>query len=403
MRQQIAIIALVLLSANLAGCNWLRPIQVDTTSLDSYPTVYLDPVSGKKFVFYPHNSTSDGVAHSYLCYKIFDRQDHALKSQCADQTLFIRDVSVSGPEDGKTLFVAFSANRTIKGVQCNVNDTTGCIDVYFMESADAGETWSSPKPVQRRDRNDARSRVNPRLLYIRESKRLYIFYVRPMEDDNAIYQVTRSSGSIVFSSESMAYSNKYPIERLQVAYTTVWSKTYIHLVFMFPYLLTWVYSDNGGVSWKLGDVLNYVKNEAPYAMTASWGRDTLFVASVDHNFMSFITIDFELKVEKTYLRFNEFAGYTPILVSVPGDNSKMIMSGSLENKNVSTYTYDNAVEDLADLRYPAPMAPYPSAAINATAEGIRLSILHKVGSMMYLSTCLIPKTYATAARSTADE
>jgi len=77
----------------------------------------------------------------------------------------------------------------------------GNTHILLVESTDSGKTWSEPIKVSPTD--SAHSRYAPRIVYVEESGRLFIFYGKYNIKDTqrTIIFVTRPAGSSIFSAE----------------------------------------------------------------------------------------------------------------------------------------------------------------------------------------------------------
>eukprot|EP01022_Parablepharisma_sp_SALTPOND_P029130 TRINITY_DN72646_c0_g1_i1.p1 TRINITY_DN72646_c0_g1~~TRINITY_DN72646_c0_g1_i1.p1 ORF type:complete len:417 (-),score=17.05 TRINITY_DN72646_c0_g1_i1:62-1252(-) len=379
-----------LLLAFISGAvlsGWSEPVRVRMNATNYYPGFYVNPTTGHKFIFYSQTTRSD----SAFCYSVFDTSDSLVKEACTPQIMAVKDISATGTSDGKDIFVAFSANRTTTSQSCSENDATGCSDIYFTESSDYGKTWTKPRAVPRKNMTDAKTRQTPRILYMGESKRLFIFYVVPGEDEHGIYQVTRPQGSTIFSNEVPVYRNRYPMTKLQVACINSWGENFINVVFEELYWLTLVVSDNNGVSWLPAKGLRFVRPSSTYAMTVSSAGDLLFIASMDRNLLHLMAIDFEQTVENFYVRFEDKLGYRPFAGPVYDENGQVVLSGTMEKKPVSTYIYDTGMKKLKDLDIEAPISPFPGVGIFESEEEYKLIILHNITEDLYMSTWVLEK------------
>ena len=147
---------------SLTLCNWTTPILIETNGSTYSNGIYLNPNKDIFFFYSKGNS---------ICYKIVK---DISKENCLPQSVPVMDLSVTEINDGNEVFVAFSANRSINGKNCDVNDTSGCNDVYFIESHDKGSTWSKALRVPRKNLSDAVHRNSPQVLYIREMPKVFI-------------------------------------------------------------------------------------------------------------------------------------------------------------------------------------------------------------------------------------
>ena len=372
---------------SLSLCQWSAPILMKTDIADSYPALYISPTSGHKFVFYPQSDSTT----SSLCYKVLDASDVVQTEICMKQTVLVKDICTAGTVNGQSIFVTFSARRSITSKNCTDTDVSGCSDIYFIESSNGGDSWTKPKAVPRRNMTDAANRKSPQVLYMEESKRLFIFYLVPAEDDHAIFQVTRPEGSLLFSNEAQVYRNSYPMTKLQVAYTNAYGESFVHIAFEQLYWMTLLVSRTNGATWLPAIPIRFVTPYFEYVMTPSSAGDVLFIVSKDRQYIEVMTIDFELNKEDFYIPFSDKPGYRPFVSPVPKENGMLVLTGMLENKPFSTYIYDNGLMKLKDLTFPAPLSPYADVGIKENDVDFKVTVLHNITSNLYLSTVTIPK------------
>ncbi len=108
-----------------------------------------------------------------------------------NQTGGLGAATVRGAGDGRRLFLAISCTP---GASYTIN---------FTESADGGRTWSVPQSVfPYGDRKTGKNRRLQDMLYVKETGRLFLFYVN-MERPSSIRVVSRAPGSSVFSSDAL--------------------------------------------------------------------------------------------------------------------------------------------------------------------------------------------------------
>ena len=78
-------------------------------------------------------------------------------------------------EDGKHLVVAFVGYRMTTYETCEEHNTSGCMEIFFIESTDGGENWESPIRMNRANMSDKASRLQPAIL-LEDTKRVYVMY-----------------------------------------------------------------------------------------------------------------------------------------------------------------------------------------------------------------------------------
>lgn len=370
-------------------CGWSAPIFIEKGNFNStYPGLFVSPVNGKKHLFYPKIE----AGNHFLCYKSFDDNDTPITTNCMKQEIDVIDITAAGSQDGKNIYVAFSANRTLAGKKCDEKDQSGCKDVYFMESSDEGATWSQIRAVPRNNMNDAVNRVTPKLLYIPESKRLFVFYIIESEDLNSIMQVTRPSGSQIFSNEVEVYHNRYAFNKLQVAYSKPWGQDYIHVMFESLYWLTLLSSTTNGREWLEPKPIRFVTPFSSYVMKTSTMGNMLYIASMDRSLMTTLSVDYEQEIEEIYFRFEDRTGFRPVFAPIPQENGQFVLSG-IEKKNftnyMTTYVYDNGFSKVSNLTVVPPLSPYPDTGIIGTSKEFKLTVLHNDTNSLFMSTLTV--------------
>ena len=170
---------------------WTFPIKV-IPSYQLSQSVYVD--------------TFTKIAHVIWCndYKMYylrfgpNNEISPTKLLDSPHTCFSRFI-INGYNDGKSIFIVYEGRRKRIPGRC-VNITDACNDIYFLESADGGISWSKEIAVPRRDLNDHEDREFPKL-FITHQNRIWIFYRMSGLADAPYSYVTRSLGASVFSNE----------------------------------------------------------------------------------------------------------------------------------------------------------------------------------------------------------
>ena len=374
---------------SLSLCNWTNPILIETNGSTYSNGIYLNP-NKDIFVFYSKGNS--------ICYKIVK---DIPKENCLPQSVSVMDLFVTGINDGNGVFIAFSANRSINGKNCNVNDTSGCNDVYYIESQDKGSTWSKALQVPRTNLSDAVHRNSPQVLYINETGKIFIFYNMPGEEIHKIYKVSRAKGANVFNTEKEIYKNRYSITHLKVQFIEGDDRI-IFVGFEVLYWLTLMGSTDGGSSWKFFKPLQYVTKELSFVLSKTSNGETLFVVVMDMFglFMYSIGIDLEIAYNG-YFELAKWLGHRPLVCPYPEDQSRFIVSGVLQNKNQSTYVVNHMEEVMTDLDITAPISPFDQIAVIKT-DVYKINVLHNITKDLYLSTLTIPVGGADGIDSSSD-
>ncbi len=119
---------------------------------------------------------------------------------------------ITGAGDGKHVFIVFSASRT--------PTNTKLADVFFAESANGGVSWSEPVRLPRPNMDDSDERKFPKLVFVRETGRLFVFFCRQNNGKyRGVYYVGRAKDSTVFSSETAIDTRFQLITDLSATYT----------------------------------------------------------------------------------------------------------------------------------------------------------------------------------------
>lgn len=163
---------------------------------------------------------------------------------------------LDGPHDGKTLYLVFhgSRKRGKASLRCQDNPD-GCEEVYFAESIDSGDHWTTPIATPRKDMNDRKMRRHANLL-IGKEKRLWIFYATEFHIDAPCAYIMRTPGSSIFSLEVDLPIN---VTRTSVVYNEYQGSGIISLYYQnserdknYRY-----YTSNNGISWKGPEEFDY--------------------------------------------------------------------------------------------------------------------------------------------------
>jgi hypothetical protein len=187
--------------------------------------------------------------------------------------------------DGKHIFLMYHTfrDRSLKERTCEEADKGGCLEIDFTESKDGGLTWSAPVLMQRSNMNDAASRFAASVVFVKETGRLYLFYVKQMNGQDQIAFVTRPPGSITFSPEKIVLQTYYRQYVPGATYTMKANKPIIHLVYPVDEgKIMYAYSENA-IEWKNPIVIaNKVINCLPLISNSDVSNGTLFFGYVDN-------------------------------------------------------------------------------------------------------------------------
>lgn len=135
-------------------------------------------------------------------------------------TLDARAIEVVGT--GDLLQLVFSAFRGAYGDGCKPGALGGCSDLYFMESSDAGATWSTPTPLPHPE--DAAQRYDPALARGPDG-RLVVAHER----DDTIYTYTRPDGGDWGPETAVVELHAGAQHSARVAFSVAGDLVYTHL------------------------------------------------------------------------------------------------------------------------------------------------------------------------------
>ena len=200
--------------------------------------------------------------------------------------------TIAGTDDAKSVFVVYQKMDTLDSNKSAV---------LFIESNDAGVTWS--KPISLGNAN-AGFRSYPNILYQRETGRIVVFYITMMLDWTfKITMTTRPKGSTVFSAERYIYNATSVADRLELDYTRDgkygmnlhlhWSITSMQ---PFESNITYGCSRDNGISWAQPVII--FKDRTPRMFSMSGSHDLAIPAIVSSSF------DFR----RTFIRVSRNAG-----------------------------------------------------------------------------------------------
>ncbi len=153
---------------------------------------------------------------------------------------------------GTDILVVENAKRDNSGTICVEHETRGCDDLFVIESKNGGESWSAPTPVPRTNMSDSYARFDPAVLHIKETGRVFVFYVMVRGYKNiTIGYVSRPKDSLTFSQEKTIFSPRNITGyNVYAAYTWNGHTPIIHLMWYEtgPYLF-YARSTDFGFTW----------------------------------------------------------------------------------------------------------------------------------------------------------
>lgn len=200
------------------NCNkgiWSEPIATYTSAHPiSGHSMYMDIMSGIVHIAVT-SSISNGI--SRLIYLRLFNQSYIETRELLSIPQEISEPTIVGGDNNKTIMIAYSVQRLTNKIYYT--------DTYFIESYYNGVYWLTPIAVPRKDMEDKMHRRMEKLLYIKETKRPYIFYAKYDASSNnkylGVFYVTRSPGSEAFSQEVIIPgSEEFPVMAgIDAAYT----------------------------------------------------------------------------------------------------------------------------------------------------------------------------------------
>jgi len=245
---------LILSQATVSDVAWSDPVLIckdavychaygvygDPVSKDLHIAVVLQTVEGEQIgdiIVHPNNEFSN--LHRWDINKEFAAPVH-----------------ISGGDDGKYIYSAYTSYKYTSGnnkTNAEAGDGPHMYEQpYFVESYDNGQTWSSPiECAMGRGANDGNSKIVTTSLYIKETKKIFVFYLS--EVDNAITFNSRLPNQKSFTSEKKIVS--YPVGDwiywMRSAYTFSNNKTTLHLAFALQKQKMIYYTNSADtITWK---------------------------------------------------------------------------------------------------------------------------------------------------------
>ncbi len=191
-------IALILLIGVALGQNWESTVQVyQSDKVLCFQKHFVDKSDlSKHFLFGEAEKYEDDPLISHSLYYIKLSKNGTLgKPVLIARGILYMQSDIIGAGDGKQISIAVCLGWKN-------------MDVYFTESLDGGETWSSLSRIQHD--SDGRQRFSPSMGYDETTGRMYIFYFSSYVVNNAedgfICSVTRPPGSRVFRYETTEFA-----------------------------------------------------------------------------------------------------------------------------------------------------------------------------------------------------
>jgi len=86
-------------------------------------------------------------------------------------------------EEGKLrILVTFVKYREKWNESCNLNETRGCLEIYYTESYNEGLNWTIPYKIQHENMTDSLQRISPQIVYSKIINQAYVFYALVPDD-----------------------------------------------------------------------------------------------------------------------------------------------------------------------------------------------------------------------------
>jgi len=210
------LILFTLLLLNFVNCGWNSPKKVlGLNEIIADQRHYLDSASKTIHFVYTHGNNRV-LKTSYVGY--FPNET-TIKTDFLPNNIHF-SAHITGANDGQNIFAVFCASRQAG---------SGPKEVFFTESEDGGISWKNPVPIPRDNMNDNIDRLEPKILYIKETRRLFIFFAQYGSGSyKGVYAATRAAGSKIFSKES-EIDSKYQMQTdLSATYT--WSNNIANII-----------------------------------------------------------------------------------------------------------------------------------------------------------------------------
>lgn len=285
---------LLLCLLGLALADWTNPIVLSNEEANSeFPEMYVDPATKTTHAIW----IEDTMNAFKLAYRKIYMNKTMSKITYIETSRRPRLSHIIGAGDGKTIFIAYDARRTQGDKnECDKNHRSSCYEIFFISSNNNGEEWSKPEMIIHDDLNDALDRKGPRIIFIENSKQIFMTYWR-----DAVMCYTTRLGTNKFSKEKVyPFSNTTAYESL--VYTV--DKRSRQPIFHFIYV-NWSYgpgsiaeehmmytrSKDFGKTWETPKELMYFKHAVktdsffrPYtASNSKLIQESLFIAFTYQN------------------------------------------------------------------------------------------------------------------------
>ena len=232
---------------DVAKGEWSPPVKLTNGTRDStFPEMYIDPVTKITHTLWIDNQGSDyRLAYAQI------GPDKKMSTPILLETAHRARLShIIGGQDSQHLLIGFDAKRS-QGDRndCNADDTSGCFEIFFTESKDGGKIWSKPVMIPHDEPNDQRDRKGPRLIYVKETKQVFMTYQRngPMA-----YTIRREDGA--FSKEAA-----FPFSMTTAYQSIVYTLTDTQVPMLHFFYVNWTYPEehlmytsslDGGLTWR---------------------------------------------------------------------------------------------------------------------------------------------------------
>eukprot|EP01022_Parablepharisma_sp_SALTPOND_P033392 TRINITY_DN88633_c0_g1_i1.p1 TRINITY_DN88633_c0_g1~~TRINITY_DN88633_c0_g1_i1.p1 ORF type:complete len:428 (-),score=10.20 TRINITY_DN88633_c0_g1_i1:25-1308(-) len=382
------LILLSLLSASyLVAGSWSRPKLLRTNDINNNVGIYTDNSIQRTYIFYGYTEKNGGNEEPYLCMKEYAYNEALVNELCIKQTRKINNVTATGDNDGKHIYVAFSAIRVMGATECSMSQSDGCMDVYFMESSDSGRSWSPPVAVPRTRMNDDVQRWYPKIVSVVEKSRLFIVFLKQWGSSSpTIAYVSRPAQSSIFTNEANidSWSNLHDIG---FTYTVKGNDVYLHIVCSYGDRLIRYVSNN---YWTSRNTYTIRSDSRKYlfSLSATPERDNYYMTSMGENSQFMVHwLESDLSWHDKKLKIvSKPDGFRPVVVGLQGTNHNMLFTSTVGSERMSTYSFNTDYEFFEDLKDPAPVFSHPDAGAIATKDVVKVWVAHSIGNDLYAST-----------------
>jgi len=171
---------------------------------------YADPVLKITYALFDASPIGSGNS-SLMVAQIYDNDTvgDLLDLNITSNYINYGDIKGMQHEETHKLFVAYTESRNNWNGTCDLNNTSACQEIFFIESQDAGLEWSQPIKIYHENMSDPLQRIAPKIVYTIENDSTYIFYAVVFPDSTVkLAFASRSYNSTDFSYEKFLFEDR---------------------------------------------------------------------------------------------------------------------------------------------------------------------------------------------------